>query len=482
MTQSSLRILFHVSLTTMLRHFESVIVALAERGHTVRIASPDRHLDLPTPPALAGHARVTFLQCPGRRADSWTERIVELRTIRDYLRYLDRRFVHAPKLRQRALRKMTQAVTHGERSHLVAWCPQCDARLVDDDVGRMLTSFRKRGLRNLSSLLALVEETIPSDPAIEDFLREEDPDVMLVTPLIWTGSSQPDYVKSARAIGLPVGFPVFSWDNLSTKGLIQVPPDRVMVWNERQRTEAIEMHGMAAEQVVVTGAPRFDEFFRIRPRQSREAFCAEYGFDPAQPIVMYLCSSEFVAHQEREFVLRWIDEIRQAPTLRACNVLVRPHPREQGQWKRLEAPPRVAVGFPQAMNADESLYESLHHSAAAVGLNTSAQLEAAIVGRPVLTILAPEFAEGQQGTLHFSYLLKEGGGFVEVAEGFDAHRQHLAAAVSGAHDPQAIRDFVQRFLRPHGLDRPATGLMVDAIESLAAVHPERRAGLASSSP
>jgi len=479
MPRSPLRILFHVSLTTMLRHFESVIVALAERGHTVRIASPDRHLDLPIPPVLEGHARVQFLQCPGRRGDEWTERIVELRTIRDYLRYLDRRFLHAPKLRQRALRKMTQAVTHGERSHLVAWCPQCDARLVDDDVGRMLTAFRKRGLRNLSSLLALVEETIPSDPAIEDFLREEDPDLMLVTPLIWTGSSQPDYVKSARALGLPVGFPVFSWDNLSTKGLIQVPPDRVMVWNERQRTEAVEMHGMSAEQVVVTGAPRFDEFFAIRPRQSREAFCAGFGFDPAQPIVMYLCSSEFVAHQEREFVLRWIEELRRAPELRACNVLVRPHPREQGQWKRLDAPTRVAVGFPQAMNADESLYESLYHSAAAVGLNTSAQLEAAIVGRPVLTILAPEFAEGQQGTLHFSYLLRDGGGFVDVAESFDAHRAQVVAAVSGAYDAQAVRDFVQAFLRPHGLDRPATGFMVEAIESLAELRPER-ARLASS--
>jgi hypothetical protein len=480
MDQSPLRILLHVSLTTMLRHFESVLVALADRGHTVRVASPDRRLDLPIPPVLARHARIQFVQCPGRRADAWTERIMELRTIRDYLRYLDRRFVNAPKLRQRALRKMTQAVTHGERSHLVAWCPQCEARLVDDDVGRMLTAFRKKGLRNLSSLLALVEETIPSDAGIEAFLRSEEPDLMLVTPLIWTGSSQPDYVKSARTLGLPVGFPVFSWDNLSTKGLIQVPPDRVLVWNERQRIEAVEMHGMPQERVVVTGAPRFDEFFTIRPELSRDAFCAAHRFDPAQPIVMYLCSSEFVAHEERDFVLRWVDEVRQAPALRGCNVLVRPHPREQAQWKKLDAPPRVAVSFPQAMNADQSLYESLHHSAAAVGLNTSAQLEAAIVGRPVLTVLAPEFAEGQQGTLHFSYLLKEGGGFVEVAGDFDAHRRQLSAAVSGDYDPRAIRDFVGRFLRPHGLDRPATPYMVEAIEALAELGRARR-GLAMKS-
>ena len=46
-------------------------------------------------------------------------------------------------------------------------------------------------------------------------------------------------VKSAKAIGVPVVFPVFSWDNLSTKGLIHVQPDRVLVWNEHQKREAV---------------------------------------------------------------------------------------------------------------------------------------------------------------------------------------------------------------------------------------------------
>ena len=123
--------------------------------------------------------------------------------------------------------------------------------------------------------------------------------------------------------------------------------------------------------------------------------------------------------------------------------------------------------MPQAMNADPTLFDTVHHSAAVVGLNTSAQLEAGIVGRPVLTILAPEFEEGQQGTLHFSYLLKEHGGFVDVASDFDSHRRQLAGAVKGDYDPGAIRNFIEKFLRPHGIDRPATPRMVEAIEGFA---------------
>jgi len=462
-----MRILFHVTLTTMLRHFESVLLALADRGHTIRIAS-HRSPEIPPPPALVEHPRIAFITSPGRRGDDWSAPIHELRALRDYVRYLDRRFKSATKLRARALRTAVKAVTLDERAHLVHRCPKCDARLVDDDVGQMLRGFGKHGVKNLDKLLALMERTIPSATVVEDFLKAEQPDVLLVSPLVNLGSYQADFVKSAKALHIPVVYPVFSWDNLSTKGLIHVEPDGVLVWNERQRREAVEMHGVSPERIVVTGAPRFDPFFAMTPETTREQFSAIHGLEARQPIVVYLCSSEFVAGGEVDFVRRWIDEVRREPSLRSCNILIRPHPRQQKPWKKFEVPDaRVAVALPQAMNADPTLFDTVYHGAAVVGLNTSAQLEAGILGRPVLTILAPEFEDGQQGTLHFSYLLKEHGGFVDVAPDFDTHRRQLAAAVRGDYDPRAIERFIEEFLRPRGIDRPATLFMVHAIEEFA---------------
>lgn len=460
--------LFHVTLMTMLRHFEGVILALAARGHRVRVALPNRRPDLKPPPALAGHEAISFVTAPAYRGDAWAHPIHELRTLLDYIRYLETRYDGAPKLRTRALRKMVAAVTHEHQTHLAAHCPHCHERITDDQVGRMMLAFRKEGRRNLASMLALMEATIPSDATIEAFLQAERPDAVLVTPLINFGSYQADYVKSARALGIPVGFPVFSWDNLTNKGLIHVVPDRVFVWNNRQRIEAVKLHRVPVEQVVITGAPRFDEFFQMTSQQSRDEFCAGVGLDPKRPIVAYLCSSEFVSNREVEFVRRWIDELRSDHDLRECGVLIRPHPREQKPWRTFTPPPGVAVAFPRALNADQTLYDTVFHSAAVVGLNTSAELEAGIVGRPVFTVLAGEHAEGQQGTLHFQYLLKERGGFVEVAPDFATHRRQLAAAVRGDYDANAIRAFIERFLRPHGWTQPATPLMVTAIEELAA--------------
>jgi len=463
------KILFHVNLRTMLRHFESVVLELARRGHTVRIASAVDRKDVPPPASLLQDARISFVEVAENRTDAWAERIVELRMWRDYLRYLDKRFEHAPKLRARTVRKFAAAVTHDERTHLVGFCPHCNGRLVDNEVGVILrTGLSKKGFNNLRSLLALVEDTIPSDPAIDALLRQEQPDVLVVTPLIKLASQQPEFVKSARTLGIPVVYPVFSWDNLSTKGLVHVQPDVVLVWNERQRVEAVEMHQVPNNRIVVTGASRFDEFFAMTPQTSRATFCQDHGLDPRHPIVSYLCSSEFVAGHEFEFVQRWIEAVRTTPALRDCNILIRPHPRRTKAWKGFTSAHRhVAVSMPHGMNGDQTLFETVHHSAAIVGLNTSAELEAGIVGRPVLTVLAAESTGGQRGTLHFDYLLKDHGGFVEMAPDMESHSRQLAAAVAGHYDPEMIRGFVRDFLRPHGLDRPVTPIVADAIENAA---------------
>jgi hypothetical protein len=169
-----------------------------------------------------------------------------------------------------------------------------------------------------------------------------------------------------------------------------------------------------------------------------------------------------------KFVEGWIRKIRREPALASCNVLVRPHPRSVRQWSGVEVAAwgRTGLALSRALNADQLLYDVLSHSAAVVGLNTSAQIEAGIVGTPVCTLLRPRFERGQQQTLHFHYLLRQHGGFVEVAADFTEHRRHLADAIEGRHDAARTRQFIERFVRPQGLDRPATPLLADAIERL----------------
>ncbi len=464
--------LFILTQAAYTRHFEGVILELAERGHHVRIAT-EREAHAPLRADLAAHPRISHTTCAGGRRDRWRNNIQTLRALSDYMHYLEPPFQPAGKLRARAFRRLAKSLTGDERTHIKLKCRYCGDRVVDDDVRHLLApALGHAGMDGFTRLLAQIERTVPADEEYQSYLRAERPDAVLVCPLVNLGCAQADWVKAAQAAGIRVGYPVFSWDNLTTKGIIHVKPDRVFVWNAIQRKEAVEYHGMDDDEVVVTGAPRFDEFFEMTPSASREEFCHRLRLDASQPVVTYLCSSEFVAGREVDFVKTWVGELRRDARLRSCSVLIRPHPRTIDHWRDVDVrkwpgATGVAVAASPGMNADQTLYDTLFFSAAVVGLNTSAQIEAGILGKPVFTMLAPGFELGQQGTLHFQYLLAANGGFVDVADTFDQHRDHLASAVSGRHDRSRINRFIESFIRPAGLSRPVTPIMVDALEAFA---------------
>jgi hypothetical protein len=102
-----------------------------------------------------------------------------------------------------------------------------------------------------------------------------------------------------------------------------------------------------------------------------------------------------------------------------------------------------------------------------VGLNTSAQIEASILEKPVYTFSAGALAPGQEGTLHFYNLLEGHGGVVRFSETLDDHARELDHGLAGDFDRTAIRRFCESRVRPHGLDRPVSPILADEILQLA---------------
>ena len=198
----------------------------------------------------------------------------------------------------------------------------------------------------LKGVTAAVERAVPYDTRIEAFLRAEQPDLLLLTPLLYFGSQQVDYVRAAKALGIRTALGVGSWDHLTTKGVIHEHPDHVLVWNEAQRTEAGELHGIPASRVTVTGAQAYDHWFVQQPTLSREAFSAKVGVPADRPLLLYLCSSPFITPHEVPFVRRWIDAVRRAPDpqVRRAAIVIRPHPQNAEQWADFDASSSEAVG------------------------------------------------------------------------------------------------------------------------------------------
>jgi hypothetical protein len=495
-----MKIVFSLAHVGFVRNYDRTVRHLAGQGHQIHIAVLTARNKLREKSTLdrlmAEHPNVTYGLWPKTKPSVWASAALPIRITQDYIRYLDPRYRSSTELRKRVA---TRTPIGG------IWFARAFA-----GVGSWSRRLCLWALSWLDRAMPLNEDALA-------FLKDHKPDVLLVTPLIDVGSTQVEHVKVAKALGIPTGLCVASWDNLTNKGLIREIPDRVFVWNELQRQEAIELHGVKREQVVVSGAQIFDHWFNAAETESRESFCNKVGLNPEHPFILYVGSSRFIAPDEALFMLDFIEELRHAPDLdmRDVGVLVRPHPTNIRHWRAFERPnaqatSRQAAPPPEGASAREAwrvrdrqplrfenlafwppletvpddgkdslwdffsaenkldYFHSIYHSGVVIGVNSSGMVEAGIVGRPVCSPVVPEFAHSQGGTLHFDHLLTAGGGLLYTAtsteEFLKVTQERLRA---GEHPDPKSQNFTEAFLRPRGISKEVSPILACEIEALA---------------
>jgi len=443
------------------RNFESVIEQLAARGHQVFLGHerPDS--------AIGGQTIVERLagRFPNIRHGHIPEREEEtaflasrLRLGIDYLRYLHPMYTASSGLRPRAEYRTPRGIVRLARSPVMSFPP-----------ARWLAGW----------CLDAIDRAVPPSPAIEAFLDEQQPDLVAVTPLIALGgASQLDVLRSAQARHIPTAVLVWSWDHLSSKAIIRDVVDGLFVWNDAQKEEAVRMHGFPSKRIVVTGAQCFDRWFGRRPARPRAEFLSHAGLPAGRPYVLWVCSALLPGSpREPDLVLRWARHLRQSADarLRDLSILIRPHPSRLADWDGVDwrSLGNIAMFGDNPIDevARDDYFDSLYHSAAVVGITTSAFLEAAIADRPVMTVFMEDVRQEHEGSLHFQLLLRFAGGLMTTATTLEEHAGQLASMIDGP-PPEVMerqRRFVKAFVRPFGLDVPATDVVVEKLEEMAAM-------------
>ena len=459
-----MKIVFLLRHALYLRNFETALRELARDGHEIVLVFSPCHKPVDTTLLTILKREYPNIQenVIAPRTGWWWPVSDAVRVMRDFLRYLEPQYENSAALVERGGRRLP---------HVVRW---------GFDRFSWLRSRPVR--RGLASLASLLDRSIVPDPGLVEALKEWSPDLLLVTSVAEFRYHQTDYIKAARHLGIPTVLAVPSWDNLTNKGLIQLCPDRVIVWNVIQEREAIEMHRVPPERIRKTGAQLFDHWFEMTPTLDKGAFCAKVGgLDPSQPIILYLCSSTFICDSEVDFVRQWLSKLRECTdsSVNRANVVVRPHPAHVAQWEAVElydkGPSAIwprEGGAPLDEMRKRDYFDSLYHASAVVGVNTSGFIEAGIVGRRTLALVTERFRLTQEGTLHFRYLVE--GGLVQIGRSFDQHFQQLREAINDPEQVQEkVKEFITMFIRPAGIDIPTTPIFVDAVRSASVLAPQK---------
>jgi hypothetical protein len=249
-----MRILFVLRHPSYLRNFTNVVTTLSSAGHRIHIIFDSRGPvgeDELVKRVQSEHANITWQFIERERKEiilPWQSLANNIRYGCDYLRYLEKPFANAHALRARARRKSPEWVGRFADSYLAPFPPALAAAL---------------------SIGPALEWSIWEHPLTDRFIDLFQPDLIMATPVVGLGSYQVDWFKAARRRGIPSVLPVTSWDNLTNKGRLRVPPDKILVWNEAQKAEATRFHGVRAKDVIVCGAWTYDHWYEWKPTLSQ---------------------------------------------------------------------------------------------------------------------------------------------------------------------------------------------------------------------
>lgn len=273
-------------------------------------------------------------------------------------------------------------------SGIIRWLPMKAV------IGRVLTR-----LGSGSGSPYALSDRLVSHPEMERLFDEHQP-VLVVCANPGLVFSEVPLMRTARRRGVTCMVIDASWDNFTNKLLPVRQADRLVVWNDLIKTQAITLHGYRPDAVRVAGAPQFDVHFKPQLRATREEFFQRIGADPSRKLIV-ITTTPRALYRHHDHVLRVLVQAIERGPLSGAQVLVRLHPRDEVEAYRefagvphviIEKPFRDTVTVADGLAIDvmpehqRHLGDTLCHADVVVNVASTITIEACIFDTPVVNI------------------------------------------------------------------------------------------------
>ena len=156
-------------------------------------------------------------------------------------------------------------------------------------------------------------------------IKEFRPDIVF-SPTLIHEIGDVEIAKAAKSQKIPLVNFVSSWDNLTSKGFFLIRPDCLLVWGQADKDSAVNEHGFDEEQVFVTGAPHFDQYFNKSSMICRDDFLRNRGLDPHKKIILF-AGTTLSKHINEPLILEKLSNYLLESNINNVLIWYRPHPR-----------------------------------------------------------------------------------------------------------------------------------------------------------
>jgi len=300
--------------------------------------------------------------------------------------------------------------------------------------------------KSLKRLARKIDKVVAPARHYDEIFSKYKPDVLFSTSMI--EDQEVEIMKQAEAHNVPIIAMPKTWDNPSKINL-RVKPNKVIVWGDYSKDEVMKYSAINEKNIEVCGIPQFDAYRNIDLIDTREDFCAKWGFDPNKKIIVFGSEGRITPQDKdiAEQIATWVKD----GDIENAQLFVRPHfmyPEDLKKFKNIESQENVKVdnswnridGFRD--NWDYSMKQISHfanlmvHADLMITTGSTLSIDAAATDTPVINIYfdTPDpkpFNESIRRwytSEHYTHVLKTG-------------------AVSLAHSMDELKEYTKRYLK-----------------------------------
>lgn len=192
----------------------------------------------------------------------------------------------------------------------------------------------------LKKILPLFFDTGVFDP----ILAAHRPDLVFATSMYSVDDLR--LLRAARRHGIKTLGMVKSWDNLTSKENIIVPPDSLIVQNNVVKEEAVSLAHYPRKHISVVGVAQFDWYADPSFCITREEFFEKLQLDPTKKLITYAAMGLWLVPHEREIIALLAKIIQEEKLSHPAQLLVRLHPAYPDSKAELANIPGIVVDEP----------------------------------------------------------------------------------------------------------------------------------------
>lgn len=241
-----------------------------------------------------------------------------------------------------------------------------------------------------------LDYSLVKDTTYQIYFEKYKPDLVFLAHLF--DDPEIALLREAKRRKVPsVGF-VNSWDKVTSRAIMRLLPDKIIVFNDIVRNEVMKYNEMKSEDIFISGLPQYDFFYTTTP-SSREEFFKKINCNKEKKLIVYAVMGRAFSSSDWDMIDFLSELIKNGKLHYECELLVRFQPNDFIDTEEIKKRPYLTYDNPGIrfgtkrgvdwdMNEQDLLHlrDTLFHMSLLICYASSLSVDAAVFDKPVINI------------------------------------------------------------------------------------------------